>query len=131
MFQALSHIRTLTHTSLIYSTIDAQFDEYPAAIEANRRQLEYRLALLDGRSSDDWYCDFQLAIKDYEAERGWIFAEWDTKLTELETDDQLRREAESLSSIMPSLPRRPDITAANFPVLRPSNTVTRSSGPNR
>ena len=46
------------------------------------------------------------------------------KLTELETDDQLRREAESLSSTMPSLPRLPDITAANFPVLRPSNTVT-------
>jgi hypothetical protein len=69
-----SHIRTLTLTSLTYSTINVQFDEYPAVIKAIRRQLEYRLALLDGRSGDDWYYDFQLAVEDYEAERRRIFA---------------------------------------------------------
>ena len=109
--------------------MNAQFEEYPAVFKAIRRQLEYRLALLDGRSSDDWYYDFQLAVEDYKAERRRIFAEWDIKLTELETDDQLRREAESISSTMPSLPHRQDITVANFPVLRPSNTVTLKSWP--
>ncbi len=54
--------------------MNAQFDQYPAVIEAIRRQLEYRLALLDGRSGYDEYYDFQLAIENYEAKRPQIFA---------------------------------------------------------